>query len=135
MNQAPTGDPDDNLWKWIMLAALLVLLLVKAPLLKAITDKQIARIDSLEDPRVWNFYSPLGLLCLGVGIPLVKVLELRTAYSYASRIVFAASGSAVGLLLGVCGVIVLARVYQEWGTEENQALDTKLLDKAAQSIV
>jgi hypothetical protein len=41
----------------------------------------------------------------------------------------------VGLLLGVCGVIVLARVYQEWGTEENQALDTKLLDKAAQSIV
>jgi hypothetical protein len=47
-NQAPTGDPDDNLWKWIMLGALLVLLLVKAPLLKAIADKQIARIDSLE---------------------------------------------------------------------------------------
>ena len=94
------------MYRRVALGLQVLLLAIKIPILNKIAAKQVARIENLENPRVWNLYSPYGLLLLAIGFPSIKQIELHTTRYHGSRIFFAVSGSAVGLLQGLCSLSI-----------------------------
>jgi hypothetical protein len=133
-NQEPVGQEGDDLYKWLALGFVILLLILKIPVLGTIAKRQMARIEALENPRLFDFYSPLGLLALCTGIPAVKMVETHTDYSYASRIVFSSSGAAVGVLLGACGIFVLYKRFVGSPEGSKPTLSEELLDKSANIV-
>jgi len=111
-NKPPVGSEEDQVYKWIALGGIVFFVALKAPVFFRLRDIEMERIEKLDRPYFFQCYQIPKVLLLASLILSMKVVENATSEYYGVRLAMGAMVCAVGFLLTVCCVGIVAKLLQ-----------------------